>query len=91
LENGKYKVGYFDKYNANNNIVVKTYTLSDEIDACANFIKLELEDLRKNSSKNIRKNKKFCKFNNRKVIIIILCLIVFIIVFIGLTIFKNML
>ena len=49
LKNGKYIIGYYNKNKIDNrDNIVKTYNLSEEIDACANFIKLELEDLRKN-------------------------------------------
>ena len=44
----KYEVGYFNIYKENKIQILKTYTKLEEIDAFANFIKLELEYLRGN-------------------------------------------
>jgi hypothetical protein len=44
LENEKYEVGYYDGKKRN---IINTYNLSQDIDACANFIKLELENQRR--------------------------------------------
>jgi len=47
LREKNYEVGYFDSTNKKNCFIDSIYTLSEEIDACAKFIKLELEEIKK--------------------------------------------
>jgi len=52
IVNNKYEIGLLNIYDKNNKIkIIKEFNLSEEIEACAYFILLELEDFRNKSKK----------------------------------------